>query len=299
MVHPLKGLVPAMMTPLKTNEDIDPEGIQKLAHFVSRDGINTVFVLGYCGECFTFTREERKQVISLSRDAIAPEKKIIAGIMGNCTREILTYAEDAAEAGADYVLLTPTNFLPLSEGEVTSLLREVADKSPRPIIIYNCPENLQHITADMMGELCHHPNIAGLKQTTDHIDMEFVRRATENEADFTILSGNEYTFLANLALGIEGYIMGGPGNILPQTCVRIMKEFQSGDLLKARKDYWHMTSFLMELYGLPAMAEASLKGILEMKGLCTRVMRRPVRSVDDAHLDKIRALIDKYEIELD
>lgn len=293
-----KGIIPAMLTPVTADDTLDVEGIEKLAKFVSRDGINTVFVLGYAGEGLALNREQRKQVIELTRAAIGAEKKIIAGIFGNSLEEMLTYAADAEKAGADFILATPTNFLGLFENEMVQLFTDIADKSKLPLIIYNCPENVQHISVDMMVKLSRHPNIVGLKQTTDSVELQEMMYALEGE-DITLLSGHEYVFLGALALGVDCFIMGGPGNVFPQTCLRIYNAYREGRIEEARREHIRMTKFLMELYALPYNAVASLKGMLEMEGICQRYMKRPSIAPDEAAMDQIRSLMKKYDIKVD
>ena len=299
MSNPFYGLIPAMMTPFTANDTIDEEAIDRLAKWVTRDGVNTLFVLGYCGECFTLSREERYKVISLARKSVGPDKKMIAGVMGNSTKEILTYANDAAEAGADYVLATPTNFLIQNDRELKGLFTDIADNSPLPLVIYNCPENVQTLHTDVIAELSKHENIVAMKQTSDHIELEEMLIATEKSDNFTMISGNEYCFMASLGVGVKSFIMGGPGNILPQNCVRIINKYQSGDCFGASKDYMHMLRFLMELYALPGMAESIIKGVMELYGLSTRWMRKPTISASDAILEDIKRLIDKHQITID
>jgi len=293
-----KGIIPAMMTPVNADDTIDVEGIQKLAKFICRDGINTVFVLGYAGEVFSFNREERRQVIELTRATIGPDKKLIAGVMGNSLEQILQYADDAYEAGADYILATPTNFLGLFDGELVSLFTAVADHSKLPLIIYNCPENVQHITVDIIVQLSSHPNIIGLKQTSDSVELQEMLFALEDK-DITVLSGHEYIFLGALALGVDCFIMGGPGNIFPQTCLRIYNAYKEGRIEEAKAEHIRMTKFLMELYGLSANAVASLKGILEMEGICKRYMKLPSQAPDEALMQQIKALMEKYKVIVD
>lgn len=295
----LKGIIPAMLTPIGQDDTIDREGLKRLARFVSRDGIDIVFVLGYAGEVFSLCREDRRQVIELTRETIEPGKTIISGIMGNSLEQMTQYAQDAYEAGANYVLATPTNFLGLQAAEIVNLFTELADRSKLPLIVYNCPENVQTITPDIMARLSRHPNIAGLKQTSDFIELEEMMFALEGAEAFTVISGNEYIYLGALALGIDAYMMGGPGNVFPQTCLRIYRAYKEGRVEEARAEHMRMTKFLMELYALPVNAVASLKGMLEMEGICPRYMKLPSLPPDEAMMAQIKALMIKHKVEVD
>lgn len=298
MLEKLKTVIPALVTPLKKDGSFDAEGMKRLVEYVQSKGMDHLFVLGYAGECLAFDRETRKQVISTVRKCAKPGTILIAGVMDDSTKLILTHIQDAYESGADIVLSTPTNFLPLKPNELKNLFIQLADKSPLPIMIYNCPENQHYIEPDAINELAKHPNIIALKETSNTEKVQRMMLGVDKKNEFLILSGNEFVFLSSLSLGVEAYIMGGPGNMLPAECLEIMKQYQAGEVDQARDGYLKMTEFLYEFYeALPyPTAVPQIKAALELWGICERWMAQPMDSVSDEDMPKVQAIMDKYDI---
>ncbi|HHU01647.1 MAG TPA: dihydrodipicolinate synthase family protein [Christensenellaceae bacterium] len=295
----LRGVIPAVVTPLKADNSIDETGLKRHIVHIMQSGMKTLFMLGYAGEVFSFDRTQRQQIVSAARTTVGKEASIIAGIMDNSVEHILEHARDAKACGADYVLCTPTNFLPLSENEQEQLFIDIADSSPLPLIIYNCPENMHTLTPALLGRLCCHENIVGLKQTSDIIAIERMMQAVQNAPNFTLLSGDEFVFLGSLAVGVESFIMGGPGNLFPKTCLRIYNNFCNGKIQEARKEFLKMIFFLFDLYSLPILDLGGVKSVLELSGICERWMKRPTASADNQVLQSVKELMEQHQIQLD
>lgn len=294
-----KGVIPAVVTPLKADNSIDEGGLKNLVGHIMESGVKTLFMLGYAGEVFSFDRDQRQQIVSTARSAAGKDTPIIAGIMDNSVEHILEHAHDAKAAGANYVLCTPTNFLPLEETEQERLFLDIAEGSPLPLIIYNCPENRHILTPSLLGRLCHHENIVGLKQTSDIISVERMMQAVKDEENFTLMSGDEFVFLGSLAAGLESFIMGGPGNLFPKTCLRIYDNFRAGKVQEAREEFLKMSYFLFDLYSLPVLDLGGVKSVLEINGICERWMKRPTQSADDNTIKAIKELMKKHQIQMD
>ena len=75
-------------------------------------------------------------------DAGFPDSPIVAGTGAGSTRETIQLCKEAAEAGAEYVIvITPgyfTSVLATNRNALKAFFIEVAEKSPIPVIIYNC-----------------------------------------------------------------------------------------------------------------------------------------------------------------
>ena len=295
----LTCVIPAVITALNQDSSFDAAGMRRLARYLVDSGIKTLFTLGYMGECLTFSREQRREIISTVRDEAGDNIPIIAGVFDHATELILSHARDAKECGANYVLTTPTDFYPLREWEIEQLFVDIADNSPLPLIIYNCPINSHYVSGDIIRRLSCHSNIAGLKQTSDLLKLEQMQLAVGKSEDFTLLSGEEFNYLASMTMEVEGFIMGGPGNPFPQKCLRIYDNYLAGNIEEAQAEYRNMINFLFELYALALDETAAIKSILEISGICRRWMRKPIFSATDDEINAIRILMSKYDMQLD
>jgi L-threo-3-deoxy-hexylosonate aldolase len=98
------------------------------------------------GEGIHLALGERTRIIHSSRKALDAagflDVPIIVGAGGGSTRETVAFCEEVGAAGADAaIVITPGYFAGVLANHRTALKKffaEVADKSPVPVIIYNC-----------------------------------------------------------------------------------------------------------------------------------------------------------------
>ena len=296
MDNRLSRVIPALATALNKDGSFDEQGMRRLVKHAVVNGMETLFILGFAGEVLTFSRKQRQQIIRTVKDEAGDGITIIAGCFDNSTERIIEHMDDAYRNGADLVLTTPTDFYFLTEDEIKSLFVTLADNSKIPVIIYNCPENRHYLTPDIIKELSEHHNIFALKETSNIDKLQRMMRIVKTDDNFTVMNGEEFTFYPAMALGAQSFIMGGPGNILPKNCNMMFESFRAGNYDKVKKDYSHMINFLYELYSMRCTEMASIKGVLELNGICGRWMRHPVSSVTDEEMEHINKLMKKYGV---
>lgn len=296
----LKFVTPALATPLKRDGSFDADGMERLVKYVLSNGMKTLFVLGYAGEVLAFSREERRHIIETARRAAGDDILLIAGTMDNSTGLILQHIRDAKDSGADVALTTPTNFVHCTEDELSSCFTRLGDETALPLIIYNCPENQHYIEPELMDRLLHHPNIIALKETSNMAKIQQMLLTLDSDNENAImLSGEEFVYYPAMALGVEGFIMGGPGNILPRQSIEIFNNYKDGRITDARNKYMTMLSFLSELYfTLPyCTMMPQIKAVLEIFGICERWMAHPTFAVSDEHMSIIKDMLKRHHIE--
>jgi dihydrodipicolinate synthase/N-acetylneuraminate lyase len=300
MIERLKCVTPALVTPLKKNGTFDEAGMKNLVKYLVNRGMNTLFILGYSGECRAFNRAERRRITEVTREAAGKDVLIISGAMGDSTQIIQEFSDDAADAGADMTLLTPTDFFFLTDDELKSLFVRLADNAKIPFMIYNCPENHHYVNAEMMAELAKHPNILALKQSTGVDKIQTMLQTINPKENFILLSGDEFVYYPAMTLGVQGFIMGGPGNIMPEKCNEILDNYRKGNNDAAREEYMKLISFFRELYTtLPyPMVISQIKAVMEIVGVCERWMRHPVREVSNEHMRVIEDMLKRHNVKV-
>jgi L-threo-3-deoxy-hexylosonate aldolase len=113
--------------------------------FLAKAGIKPVLA-GSMGEGVHLSHSERVALIKATREALDDagftDVPIVIGTGAGSNRETIQLSKEAAEAGVDYVIvITPGYFAGVLAGNKEALkafFTEVAEKSPIPVIIYNC-----------------------------------------------------------------------------------------------------------------------------------------------------------------
>jgi 4-hydroxy-2-oxoglutarate aldolase len=101
-------------------------------------------ICGSLGEAIHLSHEERVQLIKAGRKALDeagfPDFPTIVGTGAGSTRETIELSQEAAAAGADFVIVIASGYFAgaLSRPALKAFFVEVAKKSPIPVIVYNC-----------------------------------------------------------------------------------------------------------------------------------------------------------------
>ncbi|OQE28571.1 hypothetical protein PENSTE_c003G09203 [Penicillium steckii] len=242
-----------------TTDSIDTESQAKYYTYLSNSGLAGLVVLGTNSETFLLTREERKVLLQVARKACGPSYPIMAGVGGHSTKQVLEFINDAADAGADYVLLLPPAYFgkQTTLAVINSFFDDVATSSPLPIVIYNFPAVCNGIDLDSatIAKLAKkHSNIVGVKLTCGAV-AKITRLAAEFPSErFAVFGGQSDFLIGGLAAGSAGTIAGF-ANVFPKTIVRIYNLYQEGKLQEA-----------MTLHKQAALAEQPCKtGIASVK----------------------------------
>lgn len=136
-----RGTGVALVTPFKNNGSIDWDDLEKIIEHVTAGGVEFLVSLGTTGESVTLSDEEHRQVldftIKVNRHGRLP---VVAGVFGgNNTAAVVKKIKIFNFEGIDALLSSnPAYNKPGQEG-IFQHYMELAEVSPRPIIIYNVP----------------------------------------------------------------------------------------------------------------------------------------------------------------
>jgi len=233
-----EGLMPAIITPMDRDGEIDFEGLKKNVEFYLDAGCTGIVANGSTGEAVNLSREERIEVIKKVVGVVRGKVKVIAGTGAPTTNVTLQYTKDAMKAGADAVLvITPFNAIPNKEGLYLHY-KEVAEVGI-PVIMYNLPQHTSvEIDLETMGRLVKLDNIVGLKESSGNLSYfaEAIRRFGE---DITPISGCDDLILQTLSMGTPALILAF-GNIAPKMIIEIFNAIKHNDFISAREKYYKL-----------------------------------------------------------
>jgi 4-hydroxy-2-oxoglutarate aldolase len=257
----LQGIFPALAT------CFDHQGeLYKTKVFHNVEKLNQIDLAGYtvCGstaETPLLSVDERIQLMEWVKQAAAEEKTLIAGVGAESVHETVKIANCAAAIGFHYALaLTPFYYRTQMHRPDTQALyfRAVADQSKIPVLIYNIPQVTGYmLPVDTVAELSHHPNIAGMKDSSgDNARMKEVVGAMKQ--GFRVFSGSGAGFGEALQLGAAGAILA-IANALPYACVTVWEAFRTREYEAA--DDWQKrilpaAKLMAGKYGIPGLKHA-------------------------------------------
>lgn len=230
MQRPLRGIVPPIVTPLLSDDELDVQGLEKLVERVIKGGVDALFALGTTGEGPNLNYTVRHQMVEHVCDLVAGRIPILIGITDMVLAESVRLADSAFSAGASAVVAAPPYYLRMTQKELGAYYKELADQCRLPLFLYNMPGCTKtEISPELAHELSRHRNIIGIKDSSG--DMEYLRTTTEllkSDPSFTVLLGPERQLSYAMSFGVHGGVNGG-ANMFPEIYVDLHRAASAGD----------------------------------------------------------------------
>jgi 4-hydroxy-2-oxoglutarate aldolase len=286
----LDGILPPIPTPFDQEGNLALDALAaNLAHW-NQYGLRGYVVLGTNGEYVYLSHEEKLQVLSTAREAIPPEKLLIAGTGCEATHHTIELTQQAAEIGADAALvITPSYYTGRMTAEAQiAHFNAVADSSPIPILVYNMPANTGiDLSATTVSVLAQHPNIIGIKESGGNvIKMGHIHHLAG--VDFQIMAGSASFLLPGLAVGAIGGILA-LANIAPAQCLALRQHVMFGQISEARELQVRLipvNNAITRDWGV-----AALKAAMDMLGLYGGPVRPPLLPIDHQTKEKLQTIL--------
>jgi 4-hydroxy-tetrahydrodipicolinate synthase len=270
-----RGSFTALVTPFK-NGELDEAAFRALVNWQIAEGSHGLVPVGTTGESPTLSHDEHQKVVEWCIDEAKGRIPVIAGAGSNSTREAVSLARHAENAGADAVLVvTPYYNKPTQEG-MYQHFKAVNDAIGIPIFIYNIPpRSVVDMSVETMTRLFELKNIAGVKDATANLARVSQQRHAMGE-DFVQLSGEDMTALAYMAAGGHGCI-SVVANVAPKPCAELMNAVLKGDYATGLKIQDRLTPLHDAVFKEPGLAGA--KHGLKLLGRLEENIRLPMLPV--------------------
>jgi 4-hydroxy-2-oxoglutarate aldolase len=189
----LQGVfAPVVTTFSPANGELDTAGFAANIRAHLDAGIHGIVVTGSTGEAALLDATERGKLVDIARATIPQDKPLIVGTGAESTRTCLKQTQDAAQRGADAVLVVAPHYYgaAMTERALSGHYRRVADESPLPVILYNIPKYMHFaLPASLVAEFAKHQNVIGIKDSSGNREL-FASYMPAQSDKFTVLTGN-------------------------------------------------------------------------------------------------------------
>src|SRR5918999_5891216 len=133
------GIIPAVTTPFDASGEIDLDGLDRNLAALLDAGVHGIVATGTMGEAGSLSAAERRTVVQAVVRAADGRVPVIAGISAGTPAAAIALAADAADAGADALMLLPPLGYRGDEREIEAFYRTVAEAGGLPLMVYNNP----------------------------------------------------------------------------------------------------------------------------------------------------------------
>lgn len=285
----IRGIIPAMVTPMAQDETLDERGLKRLIDFLIDAGVHGIFAVGTAGEFWALSAEEKKRVFEWTVALTDGRVPVYLGTGANSTREAIQLSELAQDAGADCLSVLTPCFISPNQRELFDHFGAIARSVDVPILLYDLPSRTGNaLTVDTVVRLSEaHDNIVGIKDSTGDFtqSLEYLRRCPDG---FRVIMGRDTLIYAGFTQGAAAAIAAS-ANVAPKLSVGIYECFLKGDMVGARA-FQERLAPLRLAFALgthPAM----LKAGADMVGAAGGPPRKPVAPLSEAEGEKLRGVL--------
>ncbi|QYM76721.1 dihydrodipicolinate synthase family protein [Leucobacter luti] len=224
---PWHGVIVASALPFTEDLAVDYDRFADHVQFLADNGCDGIAPNGSLGEYQNLTAEERAKVIEVAVDAAPAGFSVMAGCGAYGALESLRWAEQAAAAGADCVMLLPPNTYRANREQVKHHYATVA-QAGLPIVGYNNPIDTKvDLIPDLIAEIHEAGHMVGVKEFTG--DPRRIYEIKELAPDIDILIGTDDSVLEVGIAGAVGWVAGYP-NAIPRSTVELYRLCTSGNV---------------------------------------------------------------------
>lgn len=286
----LHGIMAALVTPMKRNEEIDFNTLAQQVETMITAGVHGLIPLGSTGEFYALGARERHDVLQATLEASARRVPVVAGANAGATRDVIAFSREAEELGCDGVMLAPPYYSLPQPDELQAHLKAVNDAIGIPIMLYNYPGRTGvDMTPEFIERLTDLPRVRYVKESTGEIGRisTLLRRCGDR---LGIFCGGDTVAFESLALGAIGWV-GGVVNVVPRSHVelyRLMTERR--DFVAARKLYFQMLPLLNLMEGGGKYTQW-VKAACGLMGRPVGAPRAPLRAATATELRQLKAAL--------
>jgi 4-hydroxy-tetrahydrodipicolinate synthase len=199
---PFGRVLPAMITPMKPNGDVDFDMAQTVAKQLVADGADGLVVNGTTGESPTTHMDEKVELVKAVKEVV--DVPVISGAGSNDTAHTVRMVEQTQEAGADAVLVVCPYYSRPSQQGIFCHYQAVNESADKPIIVYDVPGRTGvRIALDTYVHLAELDHVKAVKDATGDIAGAVRKRM---ETGLTWYSGDDALYLPFLSIGAVGII---------------------------------------------------------------------------------------------
>lgn len=289
------GAATAIITPMKNDASVDYDAFSKLIDWQIEQGIDAIVVAGTTGEGSTLSDEEHRAVVKFAVDKVAKRVPVIAGTGSNDIAYAIDLTKYSCDVGADAMLVVTPYYNKATQGGLIKSFTAIADASTKPIILYNVPSRTGcNLLPETCAVLAEHENIVAIKEASGNIS-QIAKTAQLTQGKLDIYSGNDDQIVPVMSLGGKG-VISVLSNLLPKETSQMCHSYFNGECeksLQMQLDYLDLIDALFcEVNPIPVKAAMAKMGYGE------DILRLPLTSIEEAHKEKLFALMKKAGINI-
>ena len=287
--QPIFGrLLTAMITPFGPDGKVNLTEAARLAqHLVDNQGHDGLVINGTTGESPTTSDEEKRELLGTVIEAVGDRASVVAGVGTFDTHHTIELSRQAAEVGADGLLVVTPYYSRPPVDALEEHFLAVADASELPIMLYDIPHRAGiPIPETSLIRLADHPRIAAVKDAKGDICSSSVVIANST---LTYYAGDDAYLLPLLAVGGAG-VVGTSTHFSGLQVRALLDAFVAGNFEQARQLNAQLLPVFRGVFA--TQGTMMVKAALNRCGFDVGMCRPPMGKVAPELLERFLEILD-------
>ncbi|MCL2705004.1 MAG: 4-hydroxy-tetrahydrodipicolinate synthase [Spirochaetaceae bacterium] len=289
-----KGIIPAMITPLTKDYNVNFPALRKLIDFLIRGGVHGIFAIGTTGEFYAMNNAEYQEILENTIDQVKSRVPVYAGVNAIGTRESIALAKISEKVGATALSALTPYFITISQNELYDHFAAIAGNTNLPITLYdNAPKTHLMIKPATVEKLAKISNIVGIKDSTGDLTntAEIINRTRGME--FSVMMGRDSLIHAGLAHGAMGAV-AATANVAPEIVSGIYNKYMTGDIKGSLEEQYRLLPLRIafSLGSFPTVIKESL----ELLGIEAGPCAAPIAPMTAEEKDQLKKILKEMKL---
>lgn len=266
----MSKLISYPVTPFTENGQVDEKAFEALLEHLMLHGADAICVLGSVAEVAYLSSDETKRIISIALNYVRGRCPVYVGITAKNTISAIELASYAKDCGADGLMLSPFSYFPLSENEIYSYVRAIADATAIPIIFYNNPLSSRvTLSPSFLISMANRiAEIIAIKDSSGDISQIKALMTLKKVQQIEIFNGSNKIAVDSLKMGVDGWCTVTPCFLdsVPKSLMLSESRSQQRLSVQQKDKLNHLLVFICE-HGLVASSKAAMMLVQRSVGL--------------------------------
>jgi 4-hydroxy-tetrahydrodipicolinate synthase len=286
------GVYVPTVTPFDKDGEIRFDALETLVEHWLGGGVSGLVANASTGEAPYLSRDEKTRIIEFMVEKVDGRAQVYAGTGAMSTRETIALTRDAKAAGAEAALVTTPFFFKPTGDEIADHYIALMDAVDLPVILYNVPKFTGYsVDPGTVARIAEESSgLVAMKDSSGNPGTmaEVIRLCGDR---INALSGSADMILPALMLGGKGAIVA-VANVIPAQCVGIVEAYRRNDLAAAGEGQ-HTASYVNKVLVRENPQIAAIKAALNQMGYGAGVPRKPLKPLDEATAERVRAAMQR------
>ena len=202
----LRGQWTTLVTPFTVDNKFDDAGMRRNIQHIRKLGTRGGGCTWGMGEFWSLTFDERLRVMETVADEADGKWLTAAHVTHTSAEDMVALAHHAESDGIDLLVVAPPYMVTKTESQVVDYVRLLAENTNLAIMFYNSPQFGIVMTPQGLEQLCHIPNLVGVKEASFNQQLSIEAHLMLGK-DYVISTPDEWIFEKAQALGFHQQVM--------------------------------------------------------------------------------------------